>query len=182
MKINHLFKLAALFVAALTITSCTQKKFRVSGTITDAKDSLLYFENMGLNGPVTVDSVKLSADGSFSFSAKAPGNPEFYRLRIDRQLINVAIDSTENVEVKASYPTMSYKYDIQGSDDCAKIKELTLKQMNLQTQLNAIAGNPNVPYDQEGALMQDALDKYKTAVKTNYIFKAPMKAYSYFAL
>lgn len=182
MKINRLFKLAALFVAALTITSCTQKKFRVSGTITDAKDSLLYFENMGLNGPVTVDSVKLSADGSFSFSAKAPGNPEFYRLRIDRQLINVAIDSTENVEVKASYPTMSYKYDIQGSDDCAKIKELTLKQMNLQTQLNAIAGNPNVPYDQEGALMQDALDKYKTAVKTNYIFKAPMKAYSYFAL
>ncbi|MDY5313635.1 MAG: DUF4369 domain-containing protein, partial [Prevotella sp.] len=96
MKINHLFKLAALFVAALTITSCTQKKFRVSGTITDAKDSLLYFENMGLNGPVTVDSVKRSADGSFSFSAKAPGNPEFYRLRIDRQLINVAIDSTEN--------------------------------------------------------------------------------------
>lgn len=39
MKINHFIKLAALFLAALSITSCTQKKFRVSGTITDAKTS-----------------------------------------------------------------------------------------------------------------------------------------------
>ena len=182
MKISYFTKLAALFLVALSITSCTQKKFHVSGTISDAKDSLLYFENMGLNGPVTVDSVKLGADGSFSFDAKAPDNPEFYRLRIDRQLINVAIDSTEDVKIKASYPTMSYKYDVQGSEECAKIKELALMQMNLQTQLNAIANNPNIPYDQEGPQMQAVLNNYKTKVKTDYIFKAPMKAYSYFAL
>lgn len=182
MKINQFVKLAALFLAALSITSCTQKKFRVSGTISDAKDSLLYFENMGLNGPVTVDSVKLAADGSFSFSAKAPGNPEFYRLRIDRQLINVAIDSTEDVEVKASYPTMSYKYDIQGSEDCSKIKELALMQMNLQNQINAIANNPSVSYQKEADSIQVVINNYKNTVKSNYIFKAPMKAYSYFAL
>ena len=179
MKIRHLLVLA---LAVLSFASCTQKKFHVSGTIADAKDSLLYFENMGLNGPVTVDSVKLGADGSFSFDEKAPKNPEFYRLRIANQLINVAIDSTEDVKIKASYPTMSYKYDVQGSEECSKIKELALMQMNLQTQLNAIANNPNISYDQEGPLMQAALEKYKQNVKINYIFKAPMKAYSYFAL
>ena len=169
-------------LAVLSFASCTQKKFHVSGTIADAKDSLLYFENMGLNGPVTVDSVKLGADGSFSFDEKAPKNPEFYRLRIANQLINVAIDSTEDVKIKASYPTMSYKYDVQGSEECSKIKELALMQMNLQTQLNAIANNPNISYDQETPLIQAALEKYKQNVKVNYIFKAPMKAYSYFAL
>ena len=169
-------------LAVLSFASCTQKKFHVSGTIADAKDSLLYFENMGLNGPVTVDSVKLGADGSFSFDEKAPKNPEFYRLRIANQLINVAIDSTEDVKIKASYPTMSYKYDVQGSEECSKIKELTLLQMNLQNQLNAIANNPNISYDQETPLIQAALEKYKQNVKINYIFKAPMKAYSYFAL
>ena len=179
MKIRHLLVLA---LAVLSFASCTQKKFHVSGTIADAKDSLLYFENMGLNGPVTVDSVKLGADGSFSFDEKAPKNPEFYRLRIANQLINVAIDSTEDVKIKASYPTMSYKYDVQGSEECSKIKELTLLQMNLQTQLNAIANNPNISYDQETPLIQAALEKYKQNVKVNYIFKAPMKAYSYFAL
>lgn len=178
-NVRHLLVLA---LAVLSFASCTQKKFHVSGTIADAKDSLLYFENMGLNGPVTVDSVKLGADGSFSFDEKAPKNPEFYRLRIANQLINVAIDSTEDVKIKASYPTMSYKYDVQGSEECSKIKELTLLQMNLQTQLNAIANNPNISYDQEGPLMQAALEKYKQNVKINYIFKAPMKAYSYFAL
>ena len=45
MKIRHLLVLA---LAVLSFASCTQKKFHVSGTITDAKDSLLYFENMGL--------------------------------------------------------------------------------------------------------------------------------------
>ena len=179
MIIRHLLVLA---LAVLSFASCTQKKFHVSGTIADAKDSLLYFENMGLNGPVTVDSVKLGADGSFSFDEKAPKNPEFYRLRIANQLINVAIDSTEDVKIKASYPTMSYKYDVQGSEECSKIKELTLLQMNLQTQLNAIANNPNISYDQETPLIQAALEKYKQNVKVNYIFKAPMKAYSYFAL
>jgi hypothetical protein len=158
LNVRHLLVLA---LAVLSFASCTQKKFHVSGTIADAKDSLLYFENMGLNGPVTVDSVKLGADGSFSFDEKAPKNPEFYRLRIANQLINVAIDSTEDVKIKASYPTMSYKYDVQGSEECSKIKELALMQMNLQTQLNAIANNPNISYDQEGPLMQAALEKYK---------------------
>lgn len=182
MKIRHLFTAAVLALAVMSITSCTQKKFHVSGTITDAKDSLLYFENMGLNGPVTVDSVKLGADGSFSFAAKAPGNPEFYRLRIDRQLINVAIDSTEDVKINASYPTMSYKYNVEGSEECAKIKELAMMQMNLQTQINAIANNPSVPYEKETDSIKVVLNNYKNTVKNDYIFKAPMKAYSYFAL
>lgn len=179
MKIRYLL---LAFVAALCITSCTEKKFHVSGTISDAKDSLLYFENMGLNGPVTVDSVKLGEDGSFSFDAKAPGNPEFYRLRIDRQLINIAIDSTENVTVKASYPTMSSNYTVEGSEECSKIKELALMQMNLQAQVNAIVSNPNVPYQKEDDSIQSVVNTYKNKVKEQYIFKAPMKAYAYYAL
>lgn len=182
MKIRHFLSIAVLAIAALCVTSCTQKKFHVSGTISNAKDSLLYFENMGLNGPVTVDSVKLGEDGSFSFDDKAPGNPEFYRLRIDRQIINIAIDSTENVTVKAAYPTMSYDYSVEGSDECAKIKELAVMQMNLQAQVNALSANPNISYQKELDSISTILAAYKNTVKTNYIFKAPMKAYSYFAL
>ena len=96
MKISRLFSLGAIMMAALFLASCTGKKFHLSGNISNAKDSLLYFENMSLNGPVTVDSVKLGEDGSFSFNEKAPKNPEFYRLRIANQIINIAVDSTEN--------------------------------------------------------------------------------------
>ena len=182
MKISRLFSVGAIMVAAFFLASCTGKKFHLSGNISNAKDSLLYFENMSLNGPVTVDSVKLGKDGSFSFSEKAPENPEFYRLRIANQIINIAVDSTENITVKASYPTMSSQYDVQGSDECAKIKELALMQMNLQARINALTSNPNVPYQAEGDSIQRLLDAYKNTVKMQYIYKEPMCAYAYYAL
>ena len=182
MKISRLFSLWAIMMAVLFLASCTGKKFHLSGNISNANDSLLYFENMSLNGPVTVDSVKLGKDGSFSFDEDAPGNPEFYRLRIANQIINIAVDSTEHITVKASYPTMSSQYDVQGSNECSKIKELALMQMNLQSQINALASNPNVPYQAEGDSIQHLLNAYKNTVKMQYIFKEPMRAYAYYAL
>ena len=182
MKISRLFSVGAIMMAALFLASCTEKKFHLSGNIDNANDSLLYFENMSLNGPVTVDSVKLGKDGSFSFDEKAPENPEFYRLRIANQIINIAVDSTENITVKASYPTMSSQYDVKGSSECDKIKELALMQMNLQAQINALINNPNIPYQAEGDSIQQLLNAYKNTVKLQYIYKEPMRAYAYYAL
>lgn len=183
---NRIIKNAAAFaVAALALlvsTSCNERKFHVEGAITNAVDSTLYFENMSLNGAVVVDSVKLSADGTFAFGGNAPKAPEFYRLRIAGQIINVAIDSTETVSIKAEYPTMASNYEVSGSEECARIKELALMQMGLQTRVNAIARNPQLGADAVADSVQRVVEAYKTDVKTRYIFKAPMKASSYFAL
>lgn len=182
MKLTQLIPSAVLVMALMAVSSCTERKFTVEGTIKGAQDSTLYFENVGLNGPETVDSVKLSADGSFSFSEKAPGAPEFYRLRIGRQIVNVAIDSTENIKVQADYPTMSYGYKVSGSAECDKVRELALMQMDLQSHVDAVVGNPNVSYQAAADSVQKMLVAYKDKVKRNYIFAAPMRAYSYYAL
>lgn len=182
MKILKITVVAALVMVALSLASCTGKKFQVSGVISDAPDSLLLFENMSLNGPVVVDSVRLGADGSFSFEGEAPTAPEFYRLRIARQIINVAVDSTEHVTVKASYPTMTGSYDVEGSTECSKIRELALMQLNLQAQINAVVQNPNVSYEKEADSVRTILEVYKYKVKNDYIFKEPWRAYAYFAL
>lgn len=182
MKILKITVVAALVMVALSLASCTGKKFQVSGVISDAPDSLLLFENMSLNGPVVVDSVRLGADGSFSFEEEAPTAPEFYRLRIARQIINVAVDSTEHVTVKASYPTMTGSYEVEGSTECSKIRELALMQLNLQAQINAVVQNPNVSYEKEADSVRTILEVYKYKVKNDYIFKEPWRAYAYFAL
>lgn len=179
---NSLFAIALAVVAVLGMASCNEKKFHVNGTIGNAADSTLYFENMSLNGPVVIDSVKLSADGTFAFDDKAPTAPEFYRLRIAGQIINIAIDSTETVSIKAEYPGMASQYEVSGSEECSRIKELTLMQMGLQTQLNAIANNPQLGADAVNDSVARVVEAYKTRVKTDYIFKEPMKASSYFAL
>ena len=77
--------------AALLIASCDNTpKIQVSGAIGQAADSLLIFENMALAGPTIIDSLRLDADGEFAFKAPAPeGSPEFYRLRIGNQIINI---------------------------------------------------------------------------------------------
>ncbi|TFH82933.1 TlpA disulfide reductase family protein [Segatella hominis] len=184
MKITRIFSVAVIMVAALAFTSCNNKKFHINGNITEAKDSMLYLENISLNGPEKIDSVKLGEDGSFAFEENAMDSvsPEFYRLRIANQTINLSIDSTETILVKAAYPTMAYKYEVEGSENCSTIKELSLKQMNLQATINSITKNPNMGVDSMNVAIAQAINSYKQDIKTQYIFKAPMKASSYYAL
>lgn len=175
-------KYAAMLVCGLTLASCSNNKFHVEGEITEAKDSVLYFENMSLDGPVVVDSVKLGNDGRFSFSDEAPTAPEFYRLRIANQIINVSIDSTETVTFKAAYPTMASKYEVTGSENCAKIKELALMQQDLLAKAIAIDRNEYLSDQQSADSIHNMVERYKAIVKQQYIFREPSKAYAYFAL
>lgn len=174
--------MAACALMAVALGSCDNKKFRVEGAITEAKDSVLYFENMSLDGPVAVDSVKLGDDGTFSFSEKSPEAPEFYRLRIAGQIINLSVDSTETVTVKAAYPAMSTGYTVEGSAECVTIKELALKQIGLLNRVIAVERNPMLGVDMVRDSVTRMIEAYKQDLKMNYIYKAPMRASSYFAL
>ena len=178
----HIIKTAFAAFVALTLGACTGEQFSISGNITEAEDSMLYLDHMSLNGPVAIDSTRLDDEGTFSFKGKAPEAPEFYRLRIGRQIVNIAIDSTEQITVKASYPNMSTQYEVSGSEECAKIKELALMQIQLQSQINAIAQAPELGVEAVEDSVYRVMTAYKELVKNKYIFSAPMKAYAYFAL
>ena len=166
---------------AAMLAACNGGKFHVEGAVTGAADSVLYFEHVGLDGIHEVGNVTLDDNGSFSFSDEAPEAPEFYRLRISDQIINVAVDSSETVTVKAAYPQMATQYDISG-DNNMKIKELTLKQIALQERAIALEhGRTLTPSELSDSLLR-MIATYKEDVKSNYIFKEPYKSYAYFAL
>jgi len=169
-------------IAALSIASCGEKKFHVEGVITNANDSVLYFENIGVSEITTVDSAKLDGEGRFSFSGSPAGAPEFYRLRISDQIINVSIDSTETVTVSAQYPQMASQYEIKGSDNCQKIKELTLMQQDLQARAIRLSNDNTLTAAQFNDTLKAMVDQYKQDVKLKYIFPTPDKPYAYFAL
>ena len=181
MNVFKIGKIGAMgLMALLAVSSCNQKKFTVEGTITEAADSMLYLENVGLEEITKIDSTRLGADGSFSFRGIPSNSPEFYRLRIHDQIINICIDSTETIGIKASYPTMITQYEVVGSENCQKIKELSLKQIELQQRcfdvqrtMSAITGRDSLMH---------MIETYKDDVKRNYIFAAPEKPYAYFAL
>lgn len=179
---KHIWKGAVILATAMMTTACNNNKFTVEGQITNAKDSTLYFENIGLEGINILDSVKLGDSGDFSFSEAATTAPEFYRIRISDQIINVSIDSTETVQIKAEYPGMAANYTVSGSENCEKIKELALKQIALQSQVIAVQKNYPLGVDVINDSIQKLIDAYKEDVKHQYIFKEPNKSYAYFAL
>jgi peroxiredoxin len=166
----------------LALVSCGEKQFHVAGNITNAKDSVLYFENISMEGPEVLDSVKLDEQGSFDFCGDRQEAPEFYRLRISDQIINVAIDSTETVGIKAQYPTMATQYEVTGSDDCVKIKELALMQIALQQRAISVSDDNTLDVDQKNDSILSMISSYKQEVKSKYIFPQPAKSYAYFAL
>jgi peroxiredoxin len=175
-------KLLLTGAAVIVLAACSGHQFKVDGQITGAKDSVLHFENVGLNGIEELGKVTLDEDGSFSFSGDAPEAPEFYRLRISDQIINVAIDSTETITIKSQYPQMATQYEVSGSDDNQKIKELALKQIALQERAIAMERSNSLLPSEIRDSLQRMLFTYKEEVKRDYIFKEPYKSYSYFAL
>lgn len=179
-------KIIFVSLAALALSSCnSEPKFNVSGDVSGADGKMLYLEASGLGGVTPLDSIKLKGDGSFSFKQVRPESPEFYRLRVDDKVINFSVDSTETVSIKAPYIDFATAYTVEGSENSTKIKELTLKQADLQRSVDALVQaarggklGTTAFEDTLGVLLKN----YKDEVKINYIFAAPNTAAAYFAL
>ncbi len=174
----------SLFAAFSAVTSCTKNgSFCVKGTLAEAKDSTLYFESLGLNGVEVLDSVVLDASGTFSFSGDRMPNPEFYRLRVADKVINLAVDSTETIEIDANYlHNMPVDYTVKGSETNERIQSLAVMQMALQRNIRNIQDNKSLSSDEKDAQLQQLLDGYKEKVTNDYIVCDPASAASYFAI
>lgn len=171
--------MAALFAV---LTACDQKPtFKIEGEIKGADGKMLYFEQTGIESIVPLDSVKLKGDGDFAFKQARPDAPDFYRLRIGDKVINFSVDSTETLTVRADLPRFATGYEIEGSADNTKIKELVMLQSGLQARIDRLA-KAGLPAGEAQDSLTNMVNAYKEDVRRNYIFKEPNKMYAYFAL
>ena len=179
-------KLTTCALAAALLTACnSEPTFTVEGHVTGADDKMLYLEASALEGIVPLDSVKLGSSGSFSFKQPQPESPEFYRLRVEDKVINFSVDSTETVAVQAQWADFATAYQVEGSPNSTKIKQLTLKQTALQGNVNRLLQDMRankLPATQFEDSLASLLQRYKDEVKRSYIFAAPNTAAAYFAL
>ncbi|MDR0658234.1 MAG: DUF4369 domain-containing protein [Mediterranea sp.] len=175
----------ALAILILLSACSSGSTFTVDGHVSGADGKKLYLEASLIDGVVALDSVKLKGGGSFSFRQPRPESPEFYRLRVDEKIINFSVDSTETITITAPYTGFTTDYSVAGSPDSEKIKALTLKQFQLQKEMNALfKGAPGSRTDNEirQNRLTALLNDYKNEVKINYIFPSPNTASAYFAL
>ena len=183
---KYLLKNLPLFLISIfTIVGCKQKgeQFTIQGTITEAQDTMLYLEHLTLSdGPVAIDSAKLDKAGDFMLHGPRPGNPEFYRLRIGRQVINLSVDSTETLSVKASLPRMTLGYQVEGSGNCDTIRLLNLKLDTLNRAIQHTAEDRSLTLPEREEQILKLVNDYKADVKLRYIQNRYGAASSYYAM
>lgn len=173
-------------MAALTMlaTACKDKgeQFEINGRIAEADGKTLYFEAVTLNGIEALDSTRLDEDGQFCFQGMRPFNPEFYRLRIDRQIVNLSVDSTETIHVEAELPDMGTDYEVEGSGNCLTLKEINYKLIALQQSIKDITNDKALTLGEQERLVHEKINLYKNEMKMHYIMENPASAPAYFAL
>lgn len=133
MKLSTLSALLSAFILLSSI-SCKESKphFTIKGKISNADSTVLYLEKRGLDHTVSIDSIKLDADGNYSLRGDVPEyGGEFYVMKLNNQVINIAVDSIEEIIINADKQTFATKYTVQGSNDCQKMQEVTLAQYEL---------------------------------------------------
>lgn len=181
--ILQLFVACGLLIGLATGCSHTNE-FTVKGTVSGADGQVMYLENVGVSSVVTLDSIRLNANGKFEFTEPRPAAPEFYRLRLNNQRINFAVDSTETVSLDADAGTFSISYSIEGSENSKAIKRITLAQLDATQALTKLRKDHESKQvtDEEYAEGIDEIAQAYKEVALEYIYSAPMSTAAYFAL
>lgn len=163
--------------------SCNQNKsFKIDGIVNNAPNKMLYLEHNGLLETVVIDSVELKNDGSFSFKASRPEYPDFYRLRLDDKNIDFAVDSCEEIKIKADFTNFSTGYTIEGSQTSSDILKLRTSLSAIQAKVNAL--NPDLSVDVRNARLTEieaAIEAHKTMAR-KLILQNPRSSVAYFAI
>lgn len=177
--------LTVLGLCMFLFSACNNSSdFTVKGVVAGADGQLMYLENVGISNVVTLDSIKLAPGGKFKFTEKRPEYPDFYRLRLNNQWINFAVDSTETISFVADAGTFATSYSVEGSENSKAIKAITLAQLDANQAISRLRK------EYEDKMISDttyrtkvlaAADAYKEVAR-KYIYSAPMSTAAYFAL
>jgi peroxiredoxin len=174
----------ALGATLIFLTACSDENFTVKGVVSGADGQTMFLEHVGVSSVGVLDSVKLNAAGKFTFKQPRPEYPDFYRFRLNNQLINFSIDSTEILTFTADAGTFATSYMIEGSENSKAIKQITLAQLDA----NQAIGRLRKDYDSKlisdttyRTQVLEAADAYKD-VAWKHIYSTPMSTTAYFAL
>ncbi len=177
----------SIIIASATIiallSACNKNpKFTIQGTVADADGQTLYLENITLSPATAIDSATLSQEGNFSFKHAVSESPQFYRLRLGNNSVNMVIDTAATITYAGKAQTFATDYQLTGSDDCAIMRQVSLAGVRLKEQINRLFNDSNT--DNIAALRQavsDSLARYKDEM-TQLVLQAPSSPIAYYIL
>jgi peroxiredoxin/uncharacterized protein YlaN (UPF0358 family) len=109
-------KLLLFFIAGLTISGCKNNINEINGKLINSiKGDYIFLDELKSNELLTVDSVKVSDDGTFSLSRKIDF-PSFYLLKADNSnFLTLLLEPGEKIELTAYRDSLNYPVSVSGS-------------------------------------------------------------------
>jgi thiol-disulfide isomerase/thioredoxin len=138
-----IFTLTLLLFAALASCGGSSKN-KLTGTIGNADGKYLVLEKIENNMPTPIDTVKLNKEGKFAFDLPT-GKPEFYRLKLEDNVLIVCLDSSNHAVITGDARSLSETYKVTGSknseiicDFYTEVNKLTKERAGLEAQMRGM--------------------------------------------
>lgn len=168
------------------LSSCSgeENEYRIQGTITGAVGKTLFLEHQGLTSIEPIDSVVLDERGKYKMGGEAPEYPEFYRLRLEKQVIPFSVDSIETITINSDAQSFATGYTVEGSIPAEKIKHVWLAQLDANVAMSQLVQKYDagkISYADFANHRDSILQSYKD-VAQEVIFEDPKSPVAYFAL
>ena len=178
--------LASFGMVSFLFSACNNQRLgTIEGSIKGAEGQLLVLEHLTDGAPRMVDTLRLSADGTFSFRPEVEPGPDFFSLRLGSQSIQLVIDTLLTpVKVSADADNLIGNYEVQ--DDLNKqLKEAVQQGNRLRGQIVSV----NKLYNGGGLGKQQARDSilslvnaYKSHVLKEFVYLDPSSPASYYLM
>jgi thiol-disulfide isomerase/thioredoxin len=140
-------------VLTLIIIGCKNSFIMISGKLDNpVKGEYLYLDELKANELVTIDSLKISEDGRFSFKTEAT-LPTFYMLKTNNNnFFTTLIEPGEKLRIEAMYDSLNYPSSVSGSKGTEKmieynkaLKNTVSKLMSLNEIYSQNSDSPDLP-------------------------------------
>lgn len=171
-------KLVLYIFAAMVFAGCKNNTVHISGTLVNpVAENYIFLDELRSNELKTVDSVKVSKDGTFDFKREVK-LPSFYLLKInERNFLTMLLEPGEKISLNAYYDSLNYPVSVsgsKGSESMAEYNRTLRKTINKLTGLSRIykenSDNPQLPVIMESldSMAQSYLNEINSYTK-NYI-------------
>jgi peroxiredoxin len=109
-------KLILFMLAATVIAGCKSNKIEINGKLENAQSGdYIYFDELKSSELLTVDSVPVSVNGTFSISHEVESS-SFYILKADNyNFLTMLLEPGEKIEITAYRDSLGFPLQIRGS-------------------------------------------------------------------
>jgi thiol-disulfide isomerase/thioredoxin len=117
-------KLFLYLFIVLVLAGCKNNFVRISGTIVNpVTGTYIYLDELKSNELKSIDSVKVSADGTFKFKREVK-QPSFYLLkRNENNFLTMLIKPGEKITLRAQSDSLNYPISFEGSKGTESMTE-----------------------------------------------------------